>query len=93
LATPSGGRVISAPVYVEAADPMAPAFGAAALAAAIVVIFGGFVTMSAVSGYWPDIVRNLTEGGRGLLFLAGIGLGLAIVFFIIGLLIGRAGRK
>lgn len=93
LAAPSGGRVISQPVYVEAADPMAPAFGAAALAATIVVVFGGFVTTAAVSGYWPDVVRNLTEGGRGLLFLAGIGLGLAIVFFIIGLLIGRSGRK
>jgi hypothetical protein len=93
LSAPSGGRVISAPVYVEAADPMAPAFGAAALAATIVLIFGGFVTTAAVSGYWPDIVRNLTEGGRGVLFLGGIGLGLAIVFFIVGLLIGRSGRK
>ncbi len=82
------GRAGGAPVYVEAADPLAPAVGGAALGATLVVLFGIFVLTSAMAGYRPGILQTFAE--YSLWVLAGIGLVVSIVFFVIGLIIGKA---
>lgn len=87
-------RGIAAPVYVEAADSMAPAFGAAALAAVLMLLFGGFVVGSAVLGYYPSAIDSITANGeRGLLFIFGIGVVASVIFFVVGLFIGKAGKR
>jgi hypothetical protein len=83
------GRV-GEPIYVEAADPTAAAFGAAALAAVIMLLFGAVAVFSAVMGARPGLLEMVSK--FSLLVLAGIGLGAALVFFVFGLIIGRAAR-
>jgi hypothetical protein len=82
---------LSVPVYVEAPDPWAPAFGSASLGTAALVIFGGFVLICAIAGTSPDIIRNLAK--YGLWALWGMGVGIAVVFLTIGLLIGKVTSK
>lgn len=50
---------LAAPIYVEAADPVASALGAAAVVPVIVMLFGAFVLISAVMGYRPDLLNTL----------------------------------
>jgi hypothetical protein len=86
-----GGRVISQPIYMEAADPLAPAFGGMAFGAALVLLFGAFVVTCAILGYSPAITKDLAD--RGLLLLAAFGLAPVVVGFIVGLIAGKAGAK
>lgn len=81
-------RVVGAPVYVEAADPMAPAFGGMALGAALFAIFTMFFLISGTMGYQPAMLTSLASYGLWVIF--GIGMGVALLFFIVGLIIGRA---
>jgi hypothetical protein len=74
-------RPLAAPVMVQALDQTAPAFGAASLAGFAAVLFGAFVLISALSG------KALTD--MGLLIIAGIGLGLALVLFALGWMLGK----
>jgi hypothetical protein len=95
LEAPSGGidRAPLAPVYVQAYDPMAPAFGGMALAAAAVVLFGVFALISGVVGTSPGPLAWLREPSHAanqLYFVLGGGLVLAIIFFVIGMLMGKA---
>jgi hypothetical protein len=88
-----GGRAVTPPpVYVEQADPLAPALGGAALAASIFVILGGLVLTAATMGTRPELV-NLIAGqpgeNRSIWIIFGIGAGLALVFFIGGMLVGK----
>ena len=85
---PQGRSVGGAPVYVEAADPLAPAFGGAALGATLVVLFAIFVLTSAMAGYRPNILQTFAE--YSLWALAGVGAVISIIFFVIGLIIGKA---
>lgn len=78
------------PVMIEARDPMAPAFGAMALAASFFLLIGGLVLASGVMGTQPALVAKLGEFSLPIVFA--IGLGLAIVFGIIGMIVGRAAR-
>ena len=78
------------PVYVQAPDPLAPAFGAAALAAAGVIIFGIFAMICGVLGTWPDALKWFNDKSQQGLIVIGIGLGLVVVFFVAGALIGKA---
>jgi hypothetical protein len=82
--TPVSGQ----PVYREAPDEMAPAFAGAAAAASLVMLVGCYVLMAAVSGFKPAFVVSLAS--QGPLLLAAYGLGLAVVFFIVGLFLGKA---
>jgi len=84
------GRGFGTPVMVEAPDASATAFGAASLAAAFVCLFGAFVVTAAVLGTHPDVIRDLAL--KGIWVALGIGLGTAIVFFVVGLFIGKAAR-
>ncbi len=84
------GRAVGAPIYVEAPDSLAPAFGGAALATAIAILFGGFALMSAVLGTRPPLLESVKQ--MSVLVLTGIGLGAAVLFAIIGAVIGKSVR-
>jgi hypothetical protein len=81
-------RPLAAPVMVQALDQSAPAFGGAALAGFAAILFAAFVLISALSGAVPrDTVKWLTD--MGLIVIAGIGLGAALVFFALGWMLGK----
>ena len=81
-------RPLAAPVMVQALDSTAPAFGAAALAGFGAVLFAVFVLISTVVGAVPrDIVNQLTNYGTFVIF--GIGMGLALLLFAIGWMVGK----
>ena len=84
-------RMASAPVYVQAADPMAPAFGGAALGAAIFVFFGIFALISSVMGNHPDAVAwfGPHKQNINLFLIAVIGLVVVAVGFVIGMVTGK----
>ena len=89
----TGRSAITAPVYVEASDAMAPAMGWLALFGAAVLLFGIYVLLNAVSGVRPDLVAGMsgpgkTGEGKGMIYLL-LAFGGAIVFFVIGLIIGK----
>lgn len=86
----SRGRGTGEPIYIEAADPLAPAFGGAALAGVLVLLFGAVAIFSAVMGTKPGLLDMVSK--FSMLILAGIGIGAAVVFFVFGLIIGRAAR-
>ncbi len=87
----AGRSVISQPVYVEAADALAPAMGWLALFGAGIVIFGLFVLLNAVTGVRPSMVASMSgAGGKGTVYLIMAFAG-AAVFFVIGLIVGKLG--
>jgi hypothetical protein len=89
LSSSSGApsRAQAAPSYEEQADPMAPAFGAAALGASLVVIFGAYALVTGVLDTGPEIHKNV--GQFGFLGVAGGGLAVTLIFFVVGLIIGK----
>ena len=93
LEEPRGGidRTPVVPVYVQAADPWAPAFGAAALAASVVALYGIFAMICGVMGTWPSTIKWLEDNYRQQqVWLAMvIGLVLVAIFFVGGLVIGK----
>ncbi len=94
--TDSAPAFSAPPVVIaeEAADPLAPAFGAGALGAALFVLFGGFILISAVVGTRPEILKTLTAGSSNpLSYVAVIGLVVAGAFFAGGLVISKVTGK
>ena len=89
----TGGRVVTPPpVYVEQADPLAPALGGAALAASIFVVLGGLILTCATMGTRPaliDTIAGAPGDNRSIWIIFGIGAGLALVFGVGGLLVGK----
>ena len=58
------------------------------LAIVRVIMFAAFVLISALTGTVPkDTLKSLTD--MGLLIIAGIGLGLALVLFALGWMLGK----
>ncbi len=85
---PSSGRSsMGAPSIEEAPDPMAPAFGAAALGASLVALFGAYALITGVLDTSPDMLQN--AGKYGFLGIAVAGLAVTLVFFVVGLIIGK----
>jgi hypothetical protein len=86
----ASSRVVGAGpiIYQERPDPMAPAFGAAALAASIVVIFGAFALITGVVDTAPTILTEVAQ--KGFLIVAGGGLAVSLVFFVVGLVLGKS---
>lgn len=84
------GRAVGTPVYVEAADPLASAFGGAALGAALFVIFGGFALISAVLGTRPSLIQSVDQ--MSMIVLLGIGVGVSAILAIAGAIIGKTVR-
>jgi hypothetical protein len=89
LGEPRGGVSRGGPVYKEAPDPMAPAFGVMSAFAAIVLIFSAFVLTSGIVGTKPDILNTFSS--KGFLLLAGGSLIVPGIGFVIGLLLGKIG--
>ena len=87
-------RVSAAPQYVERADPMAPMFGALALGGSIMLLFGVFVVITQLAGTRPDIV-GWFGGFEGSQFwvATGVGIGVAVVCGIIGMVAGRVATR
>jgi hypothetical protein len=91
----SGRSVISQPVYVEAADSLAPAMGWLSLGGAAIVIFGIFVLINSIMGVRPETVAKMSGPdklgeGNGMVYM-GMGAGILVVCFVIGLIIGKLG--
>jgi hypothetical protein len=86
----TGGRAgVAGPVMIETPDPMAPAFAGACLGASVFVIFGGLALMGAVLGAKVPLVSMVQEKNLSLLALAGIGVGVSLLFFVVGLVAGK----
>jgi hypothetical protein len=85
-----GRRGVVAPIYVEAPDPLAPALGGAALGAVIFVLFGGLALTSAVLGIQPPLLKMVSQ--YSMLILLGIGVGISLLFAVIGGVIGKSVR-
>jgi hypothetical protein len=91
LATPSRG-VTAPPVYIDAADPAASGVGAAALGAAIFTFVGFLALMSGVFNTRPalmDQIAGAPAQGRNIWILFGIGAVLAVIFGVVGLVLGK----
>jgi len=71
----------------EESDPMAPAFGAAALGAALVVMFGAYALVTGILDTSPEILQNVTK--YGFIGVIGGGLVVTLIFFVVGLIIGK----
>jgi hypothetical protein len=82
------GRRIGAPMYIEAADAMAPAMGGMALGASLFALLGVIAVFSGAMGTKPELLGRFSD--MSFLVLAGIGAGLAFVGFIIGMIVGKA---
>jgi hypothetical protein len=83
----ASGRAPAVFAVEEESDPMAPAFGAAALGASLVVIFGAYALVSGILETGPDILQNV--GKYGFIGVAGGGLVVTLLFFVVGLIIGK----
>jgi len=90
IAAASGrrGAAATAPVTVERADAAAPILGGAALGAAVMVLFAGFALVSAILDARPPLLDTVAK--FSLLVVAGIGLGVAAVGAVLGLVAGKA---
>jgi len=77
-------------MFVEAPDSLAPFLGGAALGAAVMVLFGGLAVMSAVLETRPQPLTWVKD--FSFLIVAGIGLGVSLVFGVIGTVLGKAVR-
>lgn len=75
---------------VEAADPMAPAFGAASLAAALCVLVAAIALAAAATGV--SLRNTFLDGIRdtSIWYLFGGGVVLAVIFFVVGMFVGKA---
>ncbi len=91
LEEPVGGVTrASGPMMVEAADPMSPAFGWAALGGAIVLLYGIYVLLAGTVGIGSEAAGVKQLVGYGWWAAAAGGAVVIIVLFIIGLLIGKS---
>ena len=82
---------LSAPVYVEQHDSLSGAFGALALFAAVVTLFGIFVLINGIFGAHPQVIADLTgpnSQNKGTMYLVGAVVG-ALLFFAIGWFLGK----
>ncbi len=73
---------------VEAKDPWAPAFGAAALGAALVLMFAIFALVTGLYGTTPDSVGFFAE--KSFVIILAFGLAVAVVFGAFGKLIAMS---
>ena len=83
------------PVFIEAHDALAGGFGGLALFGAIIILFGAFVLINAVSGQIPELVGQFSpKSGKsqGMMYLGGAGI-VGLIFFIVGWMIGKAGAR
>ncbi|HEX8325742.1 MAG TPA: hypothetical protein VF595_17690 [Tepidisphaeraceae bacterium] len=80
-------RVITPPSYVEARDPLAPAFGWMAGLTTLFALIALLALSGGVLNVRSGLIQSIAE--YSFLIIAGIGLGLAIIGFVIGMIMGR----
>jgi hypothetical protein len=86
------------PMMVEARDPMAPAFAAASLGGAVMVILCGFVLINAIVNDSAlvdrrfDVIKTLANP-NGIWMVFGAGIALAIILFFVGMLAGKGNAR
>jgi hypothetical protein len=80
-----------APVYVQQLDPSAAAFGGLALGAAAMLMYGIFVLIAALVGTRPAAATYFAKQPFYIPFA--IGIGVAAVLGVFGLIIGKMGRR
>ena len=92
-----GRRVVTPPTqYVEAADPMAPAFAGMAFGASIFCLIGCLVLACATMGTRPhmvDVIAGAPGDNRPIFIIGAIGAGLVALLAIIGLVAGKSVRR
>jgi hypothetical protein len=76
----------------EAADPLAPALGAASLCGGLILIFASVALISACLGYDPAFLDSIVKD-RGLLIISGFLAVPVLIFFFVGLFVGKAARR
>jgi hypothetical protein len=90
---PASPRVSGPPVYIEREDPLAPAFGGAALGAAVVCMFAIFILVCSIRGTRPAVLdHNLLKGATvmsGVLY----GMAIVVILFIGGFILGRVVKR
>jgi hypothetical protein len=82
------GGGVSMPQQVETPDALSPAFGGAALAAVLFLLYGTVILCSSLLHAKPGMAA-LVEN-KSFLIVAAIGAGAALLFFIAGLFIGKS---
>jgi len=89
--SPLSRATAAVPVFIEARDPLADAFGFMALAGVAIIIFSVFVLANAVFNVHPQFVSELSgkPENKGMLWILGGGI-LAVAFFGIGWFIGKS---
>jgi len=90
----SAARAVMVPV--EAPDPLAPAFGLAAVGAAAAVLFAAFALMCGMAGSHPAIIDKMGSsetGGFSFLIVLAIFFALPVVLFVTGMLMGKTSRR
>jgi hypothetical protein len=78
------------PILVEAPDPTAMGFGAMALGGAVLCLFALFILISGMVGATPEMLKNIAK--MGILVVAGGGVAVAVIFFVIGLVAGKVAK-
>lgn len=90
-------RAVTPPtVFVEAADPLAPALGGMAFAAAVFTLVGALVLACATLGTRPALINTIAgapSDNRPLWMIAAFGAAAVVVFGIVGLVIGKSARR
>ncbi|MGA2497040.1 MAG: hypothetical protein ABSH20_04835 [Tepidisphaeraceae bacterium] len=88
------GRRVSAPIYVEASDPLGAALGIASIVPIVCLGFACFVLGALLLGYRPEILNDLGDWQNGkvktYIFAAA---GLTLLFGAIGYFVSSAMKK
>ncbi|HEY0009248.1 MAG TPA: hypothetical protein VGB55_11030 [Tepidisphaeraceae bacterium] len=87
ISAPSASRVITPPNYVEAKDALSPALGGMALLTSLFALLGIIALAGGVSGTRPGLLDSLQN--QGFMIVALIGIVLAVLGFVGGLIIGK----
>jgi hypothetical protein len=83
-----GGTAVGTPIYVESADPSAGFFGGLALGGVAMLLVGLLALTGAVMDIRVAVLGPLMAYGFPV--LAGIGIVVAVIFGVLGLVVGRA---
>lgn len=75
-------------MVVEAADPLAAAFGGMAVAGSLLAAVAAYALVCGISGVKPDLL-NFAEGPQLGLILLGVGVVLAGIFAGVGFVVGK----
>lgn len=81
--------VIGVPATIEASDPLSPAFAGMALVGLVAAAMLAVIVTAIARGVWPTFLVRLAEGNTIYMVAGGLGAG-AVVFWLIGLFIGKA---